>query len=186
MEKAKPPGRILYPAWGLCYIFKLMQFKSWSSNTPQVPKPLSAGCSAVKSAQCLGSEPVRYELSLSELQLPAKASKHQSNPCSSHNRGFCLAVSASESMPDNLRPLSADLQSVTRTIVRRMDWSRLDDSPPFGRIVWRVEEPRWNYRHGQIRTRWNRHLPGNTDYCPSLPWPSAQACQRTYTAKKSG
>ena len=81
---------------------------------------------------------------------------------------------------------SADLQSVTRTIVRRMDWSRLDDSPPFGRIVWRVEEPRWNYRHGQIRTRWNRHLPGNTDYCPSLPWPSAQACQRTYTAKKSG
>ena len=24
------------------------------------------------------------------------------------------------------------------------------------------------------------------DYCPSLPWLSAQACQRTYTAKKSG
>ena len=163
-----------------------MQFKSWSSNTLQVPKPLLAGCSAVKSARCLGSESVRYGLSLSELQRPAKASKYQSNPCSSHNRGFCLAVSASESMPDNLRPLSADLQSVTRTIVRRMDWSRPDGSPPFGRIVWRVEEPRWNYRHGQIRTRWNRHLPGNTDYCPSLPWPSAQACQRTYTAKKSG
>lgn len=143
-----------------------MQFKSWSSNTLQVPKPLSAGCSAVKSAQCLGSEPVRYELSLSELQRPAKASKRQSNPCSSHNRGFSLAVSASESMPDNLRPLSADLQSVTRTIVRRMDWNRPDGSPPFGRIVWRVEEPRWNYRHGQIRTRWNRHLPGNTDYLP--------------------
>ena len=146
----------MYPAWGLCYIFKLMQFKSWSSNTLQVPKPLSAGCSAVKSARCLDSESVRYELSLSELQLPAKASKRQSNPCSSHNRGFCLAVSASESMPDNLRPLSADLQSVTRTIVRRMDWSRLDDSPPFELTVWRAEEPRWNYRHGQIRTRWNR------------------------------
>lgn len=186
MEKAKPTGRILYPACGLCYIFKLMQFKSWSSNTLQVPKPLSAGCSAVKSAQCLGSEPVRYELSLSELQLPAKASKHQSNPCSSHNRGFCLAVSASESMPDNLRPLSADLQSVTRTIVRRMDWSRLDDSPPFGRIVWRVEEPRWNYRHGQIRTRWSHHLPGSMDYCPSLLWPFVQACRQTYTEKKSG
>ena len=75
-------------ACGLCYIFKLMQFKSWSLNTPQVPKPLSAGCSAVKSAQCLGSEPVRYELSLSELQRPAKASKRQSNPCSSHNQGI--------------------------------------------------------------------------------------------------
>lgn len=97
-----------------------------------------------------------------------------------------MAISASESMPDNLRPLSADLQSVTRTIVRRMDWSRPDDSPPFGQIVWRVEEPRWNYRHGQIRTRWSYHLPGSMDYCPSLPWPSAQACQRTYTAKKSG
>ena len=129
----------------------------------------------MKSARCLGSEFVWHEFSLSELQLPAKASKHQSNPCSSHNRGFCLAVSASESMPDNLRPLSADLQSVTRTIVRRMDWSRLDDSPPFGRIVWRVEEPRRNYRHGQIRTRWNRKLPANTHYSPSMPRPSAQA-----------
>lgn len=140
----------------------------------------------MKSARCLASEPVRYELSLSELQRPAKASKRQSNPCSSHNRGFCLAVSASESMPDNLRPLPADLQNAARTTARKMDWSRPDGSPPFGRIVWRVEEPRWNYRLGQIRTRWNRHLPGNTDYCPSLPWPSAQACQRTYTAKKSG
>lgn len=163
-----------------------MQFKSWSLNTPQVPKPLSAGCSAVKSARYLGPGFDYHEFSLSELQLPAKASKCQSNLCSFHSRGFCSAVSAGESMPGNLRLLPADLQSVTRTIVRRMDWSRPDGSPPFGRIVWRVEEPRWNYRHGQIRIRWNRHLPGNTDYCPSLLWPSAQACQRTYTAKKSG
>ena len=145
MEKAKPTGRILYPACGLCYIFKLMQFKSWSSNTLQVPKPLLAGCSAVKSARCLGSESVRYGLSLSELQRPAKASKYQSNPCSSHNRGFYSFVSASESVLDNLRPLPADLQSAVRTTAQRMDWSRPDDSPPFGQIVWRVEEPRWNY-----------------------------------------
>jgi hypothetical protein len=99
----------------------------------------------VKSARCLDSESVRYELSLSELQLPAKASKRQCNPCSSHNRGFCLAVSANESAPDNLRPPLADLQSAAGTTTRRMDWSRPDDSPPFGQIVWRVEEPRWNY-----------------------------------------
>ena len=111
-----------------------MSFKSWSSNTLPVPKPLSTDCSAVKSVRDPASELGQHELSLSELQLPAKASKRQSNPCSSHNRGFCLAVSASESMPDNLRPLSADLQSVTRTIARRMDWSRLDDSPPFEQI----------------------------------------------------
>lgn len=54
------------------------------------------------------------------------------------------------------------------------------------RTVWRTEEPHWNYRHGQIRTRWNRHLPDNTDYCPSLPLPSAQVCQQIYTVKKSG
>ena len=95
--------------YGLCCIFKKCQIKFQSSNTPRVPKLLSEGCFAAKSARCLGSESVRYELSLSELQLPAKASKRQSNPCSSHNRGFCLAVSASESMPDNLRPLLADL-----------------------------------------------------------------------------
>ena len=163
-----------------------MWFKPWSSNTLPVPKSLSTDCSAVKSVRDPASELGQHELSLSESQLPAKASKRQSNPCSSHNRGFCLAVSASESMPDNLRPPLADLQSAAGTTTRRMDWSRLDDSPPFGRTVWRVEEPHWNYRHGQIRTRWNRHLPDNTDYCPSLPWPSAQACQRTYTAKKSG
>ena len=40
---------------------------------------MSEGCFAAKSARCLGSESVRYELSLSELQLPAKASKRQSN-----------------------------------------------------------------------------------------------------------
>ena len=163
-----------------------MWFKPWSSNTLPVPKSLSTDCSAVKSVRDPASELGQHELSLSESQLPAKASKRQSNPCSSHNRGFCLAVSASGSVLDNLRALPADLQSATGTTAQRMDWSRPDDSLPFERTVWHAEEPRWSYRHGQIRTRWNRHLPGSMDYCPSLPWPFVQACQQTYTAKKSG
>ena len=84
-------------------------FKSWSSNTPPVPKPLSTDCSAVKSVRDPASELGQNELSLSESQLPAKASKRQSNPCSSHSRGFCSVVSACESVPGNLRPLLADL-----------------------------------------------------------------------------
>lgn len=86
-----------------------MRFKFWSSNTPPTPKRLSKGCSAVKTAQCIGFESVRYELLLSELQQPAKVSKRQSNPYSFHNQGFCSAVSASGSMTDNPRPLLADL-----------------------------------------------------------------------------
>ena len=161
-------------------------FKSWSSNTPPVPKPLSTDCSAVKSVRDPASELGQNELSLSESQLPAKASKCQSGPCSSHNRGFYSFVSASESVLDNLRPLPADLQSAVRTTAQRMDWSRPDDSLTFERTVWHAEELRWSYRHGQTHTRWNRHLPGSMDYCPSLPWPFAQVCQQTYTAKKSG
>lgn len=140
----------------------------------------------MKTAQYLGSESVRYELSLAELQLPVKALKHQSNPCSFHNRGFCSAVSVNESMTDNLQPLPVDLQSAAGTTAQRMDWSRPDDSLPFERTVWHAEEPRWSYRHGQIRTRWSHHLPGSMDYCPSLPWLSAQACRQIYTEKKSG
>ena len=160
--------------------------KFWSSNTPQVPKPLSTDCSAVKSARCLGTGFDRHELSLAESQLPAKASKRQSNPYSFHNQGFCSAVSASGSMPDNPRPLPVDLQSAVGTQLER--WVRIGQMVglPFERTVWRAEEPRWNYRHGQIRTRWSHHLPGSMDYCPSLLWPFAQACRQTYTEKKSG
>lgn len=163
-----------------------MWFKPWSSNTLPVPKSLSTDCSAVKSVRDPASELGQHELSLSESQLPAKASKRQSNPCSSHNRGFCSAVSAGESMTDNLQPLPVDLQSAVRTTAQRMDWSRPDDSLPFERTVWHAEEPRWSYRHGQIRTRWSHHLPGSMDYCPSLLWPFAQACRQTCTEKKSG
>ena len=163
-----------------------MQFQPWSSNTPPVPKPLSTDCSAVKSVRDPASELGLHELSLAESRLPAKASKRQSNPYSFHNQGFCSAVSAIESMLGNLQPLSADLQNVVGTTAQRMDWSRPNDSLPFERTVWHAEELRWSYRHGQIRTRWSRHLPGSMDYCPSLLWPFAQACRRTYTAKKSG
>lgn len=45
-------------------------------------------------------------------------------------------------------------------------------------------------RYGQDWARFRgvqiQRIDGYTYYCPSLPWPSAQACQRTYTAKKSG
>ena len=74
-----------------------MWFKPWSSNTLPVPKSLSTDCSAVKSVRDPDSELGQHELSLSESQLPAKASKRQSNPWSSHSRGFCLAVSARKS-----------------------------------------------------------------------------------------
>ena len=163
-----------------------MQFKSWSSNTLQVPKSLSTDCSAVKSVRDPASELGLHELSLAESRLPAKASKRQSNPCFSHNQEVCPAVSAIESMLGNLQPLSADLQNVVGTTAQRMDWSRPDDSLPFERTVWHAEEPRWSYRHGQIRTRWSHHLPGSMDYCPSLLWPFAQACRQTCTEKKSG
>lgn len=96
-----------------------MWFKPWSSNTLPVPKSLSTDCSAVKSVRDPASELGQHELSLSESQLPAKASKRQSNPCSSHNRRFCLSVSAGESVPDNPRPLLADLQSAAGTTTRK-------------------------------------------------------------------
>ena len=105
--------------WALLY-FQVMRFKFWSSNTPPAPKPLSTDCSAVKSARCLGTGFDRHELSLFESQLPAKASKRQSNPYSSHNRRFYLAVSAGESVPDNPRPLPVDLQSAVGTTTRKM------------------------------------------------------------------
>ena len=97
-----------------------MWFKPWSSNTLPVPKSLSTDCSAVKTAQYLGSESVRYELSLAELQLPAKASKRQSNPCFSHNQEVCPAVSVIESMLGNLQPLPVDFQSAVGTTTRKM------------------------------------------------------------------
>lgn len=97
-----------------------MRFKSWSSNTPPVPKPLSTDCSAVKSVRDPASELGQHELSLSESQLPAKASKRQSNPYSFHNQGFCSAVSASGSMTDNPQPLPVDLQSAAGTTTRKM------------------------------------------------------------------
>lgn len=116
--------------------------KFWSSNTLSVPKPLSTDCSAVKSVRDPASELGQHELSLSESQLPAKASKRQSNPCFSHNQEVCPAVSAIESMLGNLQPLSADLQNVVGTTAQRMDWSRPNDSLPFERTVWRAEVPR--------------------------------------------
>ena len=96
-----------------------MWFKPWSSNTLPVPKSLSTDCSAVKSVRDPASELGQHELSLSESQLPAKASKRQSNPYSFHNQGFCSAVSASESMTDNLQPLPVDLQSAAGTTPRK-------------------------------------------------------------------
>ena len=74
----------------------------------------------MKSVRDPASELGQHELSLSESQLPAKASKRQSNPCSSHNRGFCSAVSVNESMTDNLQPLPVDLQSAVGTTTRKM------------------------------------------------------------------
>lgn len=96
-----------------------MRFKSWSSNTPPVPKPLSTDCSAVKSVREPASEFGLHELSLAESQLPAKASKRQSNPCFSHNQEVCPAVSVIESMLGNLQPLSADLQSAAGITTRK-------------------------------------------------------------------
>ena len=97
-----------------------MWFKPWSSNTLPVPKSLSTDCSAVKSVRDPASELGQHELSLSESQLPAKASKRQSNPCFSHNQEVCPAVSAGESMTDNLQPLPVDLQSAVGTTTRKM------------------------------------------------------------------
>lgn len=85
--------------------------------------------------------------------------------------------------------LSGKIQAA-ETIPDKEDRKELDyrpnDSLPFERTVWRAEVPRWNYRHGQRRTRWSHRLPGSMDYCPSLLWPFAQACRQTYTEKKSG
>lgn len=104
--------------WTLLYF--QIDIKFWSSNTLQVPKSLSTDCSAVKSVRDPASELGLHELSLAESQLPAKASKRQSNPYSFHNQGFCSAVSASGSMTDNLQPLPVDLQSAVGTTTRKM------------------------------------------------------------------
>ena len=97
-----------------------MWFKPWSSNTLPAPKPLSTGYSAVKSVREPASELGQHELSLAESQLPAKASKRQSNPCFSHNQEVCPAVSVIESMLGNLQPLPVDLQSAVGTTTRKM------------------------------------------------------------------
>ena len=96
-----------------------MWFKPWSSNTLPVPKSLSTDCSAVKSVRDPASELGQHELSLSESQLPAKASKRQSNPCFSHNQEVCPAVSVIESMLGNLQPLPVDLQSAVGTTTQK-------------------------------------------------------------------
>ena len=88
--------------WTLLYF--QIDIKFWSSNTLPDPKSLSTGYSAVKSVRDPASELGLHELSLSESQLPAKASKRQRNPCFSHNQEVCPAVSAIELMLGNLQP----------------------------------------------------------------------------------
>ena len=73
----------------------------------------------MKLVQFLGSVFVQSGSWLVELPRLAKALRHQSNPCFSHNQEVCPAVSAIESMLGNLQPLSADLQSATGTTTRK-------------------------------------------------------------------
>lgn len=65
----------------------------------------------------------------------------------------CSVILGGESILGNPRPLLGTLQSTAGTIIQKMDQNRQEDNSSFGHIVWRVEDLRWSYRHGQIHTR---------------------------------